>query len=81
MAKGILSRVSVAKGILSRVCILFISAAVAEGGIYVSGLFIMVVLRGNTPYSLYINESDGDVFLTNQRAFLQHYPVQDTRPT
>ena len=34
----------VAEGTLNRVLILFISAAVAEGRICVSGLFIMVVL-------------------------------------
>ena len=39
---------------LRRVRILFIPAAVAEGEIFTSGLFIVVVLRGNTPYSLYI---------------------------
>ena len=43
--------------LISRVCILFISFAVAEGGIFMSGLFIVVVLRGNTPYSLYTTHS------------------------
>ena len=33
--------------------VLFVYAAVAEGGIYVSGLFIMAVLWGSTLYSLY----------------------------
>ena len=43
----------VVEGALSRVCILFISTAVAEARIFTSGLFIVVILRGNTPCSLY----------------------------
>ena len=46
-----------AKCALSRVHVLFISPAIAESGIFTSGLFIVVVLRGNTPYSLYSNIS------------------------
>ena len=46
-----------AEGALSRVHILFISAALAEGRIFMSGLFIVVALRGNTPYSLYTGVS------------------------
>ena len=42
-----------AKCTLSRVHVLFISAAVAEGRVFTSGLFIVVVLWGNTQYSLY----------------------------
>ena len=42
-----------AKCTLNRVHILFISAAIAEGGIFTSGLVIVIVLWGNTPYSLY----------------------------
>ena len=34
-------------------CLLFISAAVAEGGILCQGYFITVVLRVSTLYSLY----------------------------
>ena len=42
--------------------ILFISAAVAEGGIFMSGLFIVVVLRESTRYSLYTYKARASIF-------------------